>query len=112
MADLFDRISRTASSVGEKGKTWLELARLRGELERTQDDRTEAVRGLGEKVYQQIRAGGSSSTIACRQLPTFKNSTCERVNSVSRSQPSRVRARTRGVAPRAARSMPQAMRFV
>lgn len=43
---------------GRKGKTWLELARLRGELERTQDDRTEAVRGLGEKVYQQIRAGG------------------------------------------------------
>jgi hypothetical protein len=61
MADLIDRIGRTASNVSERGKTWLEVTRLRNELEQVQQERVEIVRGLGEQVYQQMRAGRLSA---------------------------------------------------
>jgi hypothetical protein len=68
MADLIDRISRTASSVGERGKTWLETTRLRNELEQVQQQRDEVVRGLGERVYQQMRTGTVSPS---ELMPAF-----------------------------------------
>lgn len=69
MADLIERISRTAGSVSERGKTWLETAKLRNELEQVERQRSEVVHALGERAYQQMRAGGLS---ASELAPAFK----------------------------------------
>jgi hypothetical protein len=61
MADLIERIGRTAGSVGERGKTWLEITRLKNDLEQAQRQRDELVLRLGEQAYQHMRAGSLSA---------------------------------------------------
>jgi len=70
MTDLVDRLGRTASSVTERGKQWLESAKLRKELEQTQQQRGEVLCALGERAYQQMKEGGLTPE---HLMPQFKD---------------------------------------
>jgi len=69
MTDLVDRLGRTASSVTERGKQWLESAKLRKAMEETQQQRREMLCALGERAYHHMKQGDLTPE---HLMPQFK----------------------------------------
>jgi DNA repair exonuclease SbcCD ATPase subunit len=73
MSDFVDRLSRTASSVTERSKQWLEVTRLRRELEQIEEKRSSALSALGERVYQQMRQGAVATEELAQQVKDIRD---------------------------------------